>query len=90
MADKEVKVAVVGGGHVAQIAHIPAYSSREGFRIHPDHEYEMEAFYDNTSQVDVDAMAVIYLYFNPLGDPDLRLATNLEAHDGIPPSWVAR
>ncbi len=49
------------------------YSSVEGFRVYPDHEYEMEAFYDNTTQHDVDAMAVIYLYFNPLGDNELFL-----------------
>ena len=57
----------------AQIKTISTYSSAEGFRIYPDHEYEIEVFYDNTSDVDVDAMAVVYLYFNPLGDGEIVL-----------------
>lgn len=51
-----------------QIEKIPAYSSAEGFRVYRDHDYEIEAFYDNTSGHDVDAMAVMDLYYHPLRD----------------------
>jgi hypothetical protein len=54
-----------------QIAEIPVYSSTEGFRIYPDHDYEIEAIYDNTSESPVDAMAAIYLYYNPDGNVDI-------------------
>ncbi len=33
MADKEVRVAVVGGGNVAQVAHIPAYRANPNARL---------------------------------------------------------
>ena len=33
MTNKEVRVAVVGGGHVSQIAHIPAYRSNKNVRL---------------------------------------------------------
>jgi hypothetical protein len=49
-----------------QIEEIPVYSSLEGFTIHPDHEYEIEAFYDNVSAGDVDAMAQMDLYYHPI------------------------
>ena len=51
-----------------QIRNIPVYASSEGLRVYPDHQYEIEAFYNNTSDADVDAMAVLYLYFNPKDD----------------------
>ncbi|MFQ5743082.1 MAG: hypothetical protein ACE5HV_05770 [Acidobacteriota bacterium] len=51
-----------------QIAENPPYSSTEGFLMVPDHEYEIESVYDNTSSVPVDAMAVMYLYHHPLHD----------------------
>lgn len=56
-----------------QITDIPSYSSEEGFMVYPDRDYEIEAFYDNTTDHDVDAMAVIYLYFNPAGNQTLLL-----------------
>jgi hypothetical protein len=56
-----------------QIRNIPVYSSVDGLRVYPDHEYEIEALYDNTMDVDVDAMAMMYLYFNPEGDRALLL-----------------
>lgn len=56
-----------------QIARIPVYSSEEGFAVHPDREYELEAFYNNTTDTDVDAMAVMYVSFNPEGDTELFL-----------------
>ena len=48
-----------------QIAHIPIYSSEEGFRVYPGRNYELEAYCDNTTDRDVDSMAVMYFYFNP-------------------------
>jgi hypothetical protein len=58
-----------------QIARIPVYSSAMGFPIHKDHTYEVEAFYDNTSGHDVDAMALIDLYYNPQGNVDITYPT---------------
>lgn len=54
-----------------QIQEIPVYSSVDGFKVYPDHTYEVEALYENTSGHDVDAMATIDLYFHPLTDLDL-------------------
>lgn len=54
-----------------QIEEIPMYSSATGFRIYKDHEYELEAYYNNTSDADVDAMAQIDLYYRPDGDVEL-------------------
>ena len=51
-----------------QILSIPVYSSERGFRMYRDREYEVEAYYLNTSDRDVDAMALIDLYYNPDGD----------------------
>jgi len=39
------------------------YSSQDGFLVHRDHKYEILATYNNTSSSDIDAMAVIYLYY---------------------------
>lgn len=38
------------------------YSSVEGFTLHDDHEYEVVSIYDNTSGVDQDSMAVLFIY----------------------------
>ena len=57
-----------------QILKIAVYSSVEGIKVYPDHEYEIEALYDNTTDHDVDAMAVMYLMFNPRDDQDLFLS----------------
>ncbi len=56
-----------------QITEITTYSSEEGFPIYADHEYMIEAFYDNTTDHDVDAMAVIYFYVNPVKNADFML-----------------
>jgi len=50
-----------------QIRSIPIYSSPAGFAIHPDHVYEFEAYYDNTTNHDIDAMALVDLYYHPVG-----------------------
>ncbi|MFW2387835.1 MAG: hypothetical protein ACN4G0_05840 [Polyangiales bacterium] len=55
-----------------QIANITDYSSQEGFRIYKDHEYEIEALYNNTTDEPVDAMAMIVLYYNPDGDLSIK------------------
>ncbi len=62
-----------------QIARIPLYSSATGFPIYRDHEYEVEAFYDNTTDHDVDAMAMMYLYYHPAGDEDIAYPTELQS-----------
>ena len=54
-----------------QIQRIPVYSSEEGFPIYADHEYEIEAHYENTSDRDIDAMASIYLYYHPSRDVNI-------------------
>jgi hypothetical protein len=58
-----------------QIAEIPVYSSPTGFPIYADHEYEIEAFYDNTSEHDTDAMMQIDLYYHPVGDERITYPT---------------
>jgi len=44
------------------IKHVDNYSSREGIAVYKDHEYELVSVYNNTSGVDQDAMAVMYIY----------------------------
>ncbi len=46
-----------------QIARIPAYSSPDGFVLRRDHEYAIEARYDNTSDHAIDAMAMMGIYW---------------------------
>lgn len=38
------------------------YASAEGFPIYADHQYEVVSIYENTSGVDQDSMAVLFLY----------------------------
>jgi len=44
------------------INYIKDFSSKKGIPIYKDHEYDMVSFYDNTSGVDQDAMATMFLY----------------------------
>jgi hypothetical protein len=44
------------------IAHVDYYSSKEGIPVYTHHEYELVSIYNNTSGVDQDSMAVMYLY----------------------------
>jgi hypothetical protein len=44
------------------IEEITHYSSREGMKIERSHEHELVAVYNNTTEHDVDSMAVMYLY----------------------------
>ncbi|RZV49499.1 MAG: hypothetical protein EX268_18970 [Deltaproteobacteria bacterium] len=55
-----------------QIANISQYSSEKGFRLYKDHVYEIEALYNNTTDHDVDAMAMMVLYYNPDGDLNIK------------------
>lgn len=54
-----------------QIKKIPVYSSTEGFPLYKDHEYEVAALYRNTTDREVDAMALLDLYYNPQGNVDI-------------------
>jgi hypothetical protein len=42
--------------------HVDAFSSAEGVPLFKDHQYELVSVYDNTSGVDQDSMAVMYIY----------------------------
>jgi hypothetical protein len=42
--------------------HVDAFSSAEGVPLYKDHQYELVSVYDNTSGVDQDSMAVMYIY----------------------------
>jgi hypothetical protein len=41
---------------------VESYSSAEGIPVFKDHEYELVSIYNNTSGVDQDSMAVMFLY----------------------------
>lgn len=64
----ETQLRYEGDADRVQIVEIPVYSSREGFVLHNDHEYEIESVYDNSAAEPVDAMAVMYLYHHPLNN----------------------
>jgi len=66
-----------------QISSIASYSSTQGFAMYPDHEYELEALYDNTSDGDIDAMAVMYLYFSPVNGELLEIGQNKRGRKGL-------
>jgi hypothetical protein len=65
-----------------QIQRIPEYASQSGFPVFKDHEYEIEAYYENTSDGPIDAMAAIYLYYHPTTDVDISYPYGPE--EGIP------
>lgn len=44
------------------LAHVDHFSSAEGIPLYASHEYEIVSVYNNTSGVDQDSMAVMYLY----------------------------
>ncbi len=71
----------------SQIARIPVYSSGTGFVMHPDHIYEIESTYDNSTDTPVDAMAVMYLYHHPLGGQNM---TYPPAPGATPPTDLRR
>ena len=45
------------------VAYVEEVKSTEGIPIQRDHRYELSAEYDNTTDADTDAMAILYLYF---------------------------
>jgi hypothetical protein len=45
------------------VAYVEELKSIEGIPIQCNHRYELSAEYDNTSNVETDAMAILYLYF---------------------------
>jgi hypothetical protein len=45
------------------VAYVEEFKSTEGLSIQRNHRYELLAEYDNTSDADTDAMAILYLYF---------------------------
>ncbi len=44
------------------VAHVDEFKSTEGVPIFRSHRYELTADYDNTSNANTDAMAILYLY----------------------------
>ncbi len=56
------------------IERIDHYSDSRGLPLYKDHQYELVSVYNNTSDKDVDSMAVMYLYMRDLKfkRPDLR------------------
>jgi hypothetical protein len=44
------------------IDHVDHFSSPEGIPLFKDHEYELVSVYNNTTNVDQDSMAVMYMY----------------------------
>jgi hypothetical protein len=44
------------------LARVQHYSSPQGLKIYADHAYELISVYENTSDVDQDSMAVMFLY----------------------------
>jgi hypothetical protein len=44
------------------IDHVDHFSSAEGIPLYKDHEYELVSVYNNTTGVDQDSMAVMYMY----------------------------
>ena len=60
--------------NMTAVVDLESYSSAEGLTLHADHEYEIVTTYNNTTDHEVDAMGVIYIYFaNPYFDAE-RLA----------------
>ena len=55
------------------LAHVDSLSSEEGITVYADHEYEVVSTYNNTSGVDQDSMAVMYVY---LLDHDFKQPEN--------------
>jgi hypothetical protein len=77
--------------YVDQVAveRITYYSNQEGVRIHRDHDYEIVAVYDNTTDHDVDSMAVLYLYLLDSNDasPIESARSESSGATGGAPGW---
>ena len=46
------------------LKHVDTLSSEEGIPVYKDHDYELVTVYNNTSDVDQDSMAVMFLYMH--------------------------
>jgi hypothetical protein len=73
------------------IEKIDYYSSVEGMPVYKSHQYELTSYYNNTSNKDVDSMAVMYMYMKDkkFEKPDLsaRAATpTTSSSEGKTPS----
>ncbi len=44
------------------LSHVESYASQEGLRLYRDHEYELVSVYENPTDENHDAMAVMFLY----------------------------
>ena len=44
------------------LKHVDSFSSKAGIPIYKNHDYEVVSIYNNTSGVNQDSMAVMYLY----------------------------
>ncbi len=68
------------------IERIEHYSSKEGILLHKDHQYELVSHYNNTSDADVDSMAVMYLYLRDrkFKRPDLTALSSSPADPEAP------
>ena len=45
------------------LVQVDYFSSEEGVPIHKDHDYELISIYDNPTDRDSDAMAVMFIYY---------------------------
>lgn len=73
------------------IDEVDVYRSHEGIALHAGHEYELTSVYHNTSEKDVDSMAVLYFYAHDTDfDRDRTLGelakAELEKPDGAKPA----
>lgn len=66
------------------LVHVDHYSGEEGIPLYAGHQYELISVYDNTSEQDVDSMAVMYLYMRDhrFQRPDLAALTRRRAEQG--------
>ena len=61
--DKELFRSELDTAHEGEvITKLTDFSSTEGIPLYRDHDYEVVSVYDNTSGVDQDAMAILYMY----------------------------
>ena len=78
------RVDAKGFDEAAGIEHMTHYSSEEGFPVYLDHEYELVATYNNTTAHEIDAMAVLYLYYldGKLDERTIEAVRNRHRGDG--------
>jgi hypothetical protein len=72
------------------LSEVPFYQSLEGIPLYKDHQYDLISVYNNTSGVEQDSMAVMYLYMHDTSwkKPDLTglTAAPVETPEDTPPS----